>query len=199
MPETALSQVVFLDRDGVINRDSPDYVKSWGEFEFLPGSIEAIRNLTVSGFATILITNQSAVNRRLISHTELQTIHTRMKTALKRRDGHIQDIFFCPHRPDERCACRKPKPGLIHQAQSKYRIDLSQSFMVGDNAKDIKCARNAGCGCAILVQSGIGSDAAEILAAQDISPDFIARDLSEAVNWIMNRFQGSQGSPAKGS
>jgi len=199
MPETALSKVVFLDRDGVINRDSPNYVKSWSEFEFLPGSIEAIRNLTVSGFATIMITNQSAVNRRLISHTELQTIHTRMNAALKRRNGHIQDIFFCPHRPDERCACRKPKAGLIHQAQSKYRIDLSQSFMVGDNAKDIECARNAGCGCAILVQSGIGAEAAEILAAQDISPDFIARDLSEAVNWIMNRFPGFPGSPAKGS
>ena len=199
MPATALSKVVFLDRDGVINRDSPDYVKSWSEFEFLPGSIEAIRNLTRSGFATILITNQSAVNRRLISHTELQTIHTRMQAALKRRDGHIRDIFFCPHQPDERCACRKPKPGLIHQAQSKYRIDLSQSFMVGDNAKDIECARNAGCACAILVQSGIGADAAEILAAQDIYPDFIARDLSEAANWIMNRSPGSPGSPAKGS
>lgn len=186
MPATALSKVVFLDRDGVINRDSPDYVKSWSEFEFLPGSIEAIRNLTVSGFATILITNQSAVNRRLISDSELQTIHTHMKAALRRRDGHIQDIFFCPHRPDERCACRKPKAGLIHQAQSKYRIDLSQSFMVGDNAKDIECARNAGCGCAILVQSGLGADAAEILAARDIHPDFIARDLSEAVNWIKN-------------
>ncbi|MEE8540698.1 MAG: D-glycero-beta-D-manno-heptose 1,7-bisphosphate 7-phosphatase [Desulfobacterales bacterium] len=199
MPETVLSKVVFLDRDGVINRDSPDYVKSWSEFEFLPGSIEAIRNLTVSGFATILITNQSAVNRRLISDTELQTIHTRMNAALKRRDGHIQDIFFCPHRPDERCACRKPKAGLIHQAQSKYRIDLPQSFMVGDNAKDIECARNAGCGGAILVQSGLGSDAAEILAAQDICPDFISRDLAEAVNWIMNRFPGYPRSPAKGS
>jgi len=199
MPETVLSKVVFLDRDGVINRDSPDYVKNWSEFEFLPGSIEAIRNLTGDGFATILITNQSAVNRRLISHTALQTIHTRMKAALKRRDGHVRDIFFCPHRPDERCACRKPKPGLIHQAQSKYRIDLSQSFMVGDNAKDIECARNAGCGCAILVQSGIGPDAAEILAAQNIYPDFIARDLSEAVNWIMNRSQGSPGFPAGGS
>lgn len=190
--------MVFLDRDGVINRDSPDYVKSWSEFEFLPGSIEAIRNLSVSGFTTMLITNQSAVNRRLISHTELQTIHTRMKAALKRRDGHIRDIFFCPHRPDERCACRKPKPGLIHQAQSKYRIDLSQSFMVGDNAKDIECARNAGCGCAILVQSGIGTDAAEILATRDICPDFIARDLSGAVNWIMNRFPGFRGFPVKG-
>ncbi len=185
MPETALPKVAFLDRDGVINRDSPDYVKSWSEFEFLPGSIEAIRNLTVNGFATILITNQSAVNRRLISDTELQTIHTHMKAALRRRDGHIQDIFFCPHRPDERCACRKPKAGLIHQAQSKYRIDLPQSFMVGDNAKDIECARNAGCGGAILVQSGLGPDAAEILAARDIRPDFIARDLAEAVNWIL--------------
>ena len=185
MTATALSKVVFLDRDGVINRDSADYIKSWREFEFLPGSIEAIRKLTACGFAIILITNQSAVNRRLISHSQLQEIHDRMTEAFKRRDGHIQDIFFCPHRPDEGCACRKPMPGLIKQAQARYRINLSHAFMVGDNAKDIECGRNAGCGCAILVQSGIGPDAAPILAAKAIYPDLVAKDLLEAVEWIV--------------
>ena len=148
-----LKKVVFLDRDGVINRDSPDYIKSWSEFEFLPGSISAIKQLTTHGFSSLIITNQSAIGRNMISLADLQQMHTLMKSAISSGGGEITDIFFCPHTPDVGCDCRKPKPGLIYQAQVRFDIDISKTVMVGDSAKDIECARNAGCGHTILVKT----------------------------------------------
>jgi len=180
-----LRKVVFLDRDGVINRDSPDYIKSWSEFEFLPGSLEAIKLLTLNGFATIVITNQSVINRKMVSGKVLDYIHTMMKEAVTSKGGQIKDIFFCPHVPEDRCNCRKPSPGLIFKAKQKYRIDIATSVMVGDSAKDIECARNAGCGHAVLVKTCNGSEAEKILKEKAITPDLIARDLLEAVGWII--------------
>jgi D-glycero-D-manno-heptose 1,7-bisphosphate phosphatase len=181
-----LKKIVFLDRDGVINRDSPDYIKNWSEFEFLPGSISAIKHLTLNGFETIIITNQSAINRKVISRQDLDTIHTMMKSAVESEGGEIKDIFFCPHTPDDDCDCRKPEPGLIFQAQMRYGIDLSKAVMVGDSAKDIECARNAGCGHAVLVRTGSGIRAEKILAEKKIFPDHIAEDLYEAAMWILD-------------
>ncbi len=177
---------VFLDRDGVINRDSPNYIKSWAEFEFLPNSRKAITRLTQNGFAIILITNQSAVNRKMISQGDLDHIHRCMKDACRQRGGHISDIFFCPHTPDQGCACRKPKPGLIFQARDKYNIDIGNTVMIGDSAKDIECARNAGCRQAILVQTGNIVKARRQLAKKNLQPDYIAEDLFDAVSQIID-------------
>ena len=185
MKTKTLQKVVFLDRDGVINRDSPDYIKSWSEFEFLPGSLEAIKLLTLNGFATIVITNQSVINRKMVSRKELDYMHTMMKEAVTSTGGQIKDIFYCPHVPEDRCNCRKPNPGLIFMAKQKYRIDIATSVMVGDSAKDIECARNAGCGYAVLVKTGNGDEAEKILKEKSIYPDLIARDLLEAVSWIL--------------
>ncbi|MEA1947962.1 MAG: D-glycero-beta-D-manno-heptose 1,7-bisphosphate 7-phosphatase [Thermodesulfobacteriota bacterium] len=180
-----LRKVVFLDRDGVINLDSPDYIKSWSEFEFLPGSLEAIKLLTLNGFATIVITNQSVINRKMVTGKMLDYMHTMMKETVTSKGGQIKDIFFCPHVPEDRCNCRKPSPGLIFKAKQKYRIDIATSVMIGDSAKDIECARNAGCGHAVLVKTGNGSKAEKILKEKAIYPDLIARDLLEAVGWIL--------------
>lgn len=179
--------MVFLDRDGVINRDSPDYIKSWSEFEFLPGSLEALKQLTLNGFTIIIITNQSVIHRKMVSRKTLDYIHAKMKAAVQSNGGEIKDIFFCPHIPKDQCDCRKPNPGLIYAAKRRYRIDLETSTMVGDSAKDIECARNAGCGSAILVKTGNGVVAEEMLEERMICPDFVARDLLEAVNWIIAR------------
>jgi len=180
-----LSKVVFLDRDGVINRDSPDYIKSWSEFEFLPGSLDALKRLTQKGYAIILITNQSAVNRGMISRSDLNSIHENMRSAVSAHGGKIIDIFFCPHTPDERCSCRKPQPGLIHQAQSRYALDIKKACMVGDSVKDIECAQASGCGSKILVRTGNGAEAENILILKNISPDYVAADLDDAANWII--------------
>lgn len=184
-PKNLLQSVVFLDRDGVINRDSPDYIKNWDEFEFLPGSLEAIRHLTLNGFVSIIITNQSAVNRRIMSKQDLETIHEKMKNAVKSCGGEIRDVFFCPHMPEDQCNCRKPKPGLILRAQKVYRIDLRSACMIGDSAKDIECARKAGCALAVLVQTGDWVKAENILKEKNLCPDYVATDLYEASKWIV--------------
>jgi len=180
-------KVVFLDRDGVINRDSPDYIKSWAEFEFLPGSLEAIKQLTLNGFDAIVITNQSVINRKMIAREDLDYIHTMMKTTVKSRGGEIKDIFFCPHTPEDGCDCRKPNPGLIYKAQRTYRIDIATTAMVGDSTKDIECARNAGCRHAVLVKTGNGVKAEKALTEKKIYPDHVARDLLGAANWIITQ------------
>lgn len=182
-----LEKVVFLDRDGVINRDSPDYIKSWSEFEFLPRSIEALVHLTLAGFSTIIITNQSVINRNMTSRKTLESIHDRMTTAVGRRGGEIKDIFYCPHLPEDRCSCRKPKPGLIFRSQQAYQIDLAKTFMVGDSIKDIECAKNAGCGYSVLVKTGNGKAAEKILSERKIYPDHMAEDFYEAVRWITSQ------------
>jgi D-glycero-D-manno-heptose 1,7-bisphosphate phosphatase len=185
MGQTILNGVVFLDRDGTINHDSPDYIKNRSEFKIIPGSIEAIRLLTLSGFTSIVITNQSALARKLISPGELEHIHAIMKAAITSGGGKITDIFFCPHLPDEGCDCRKPATGLLLQAQLKYNIDLQRSIMVGDSAKDIECARKAGCGKAVLVKTGKDDAAEDMLKKKQIGADYIAKDLFEAANWIL--------------
>ena len=180
-----LKKVVFLDRDGTINQDSADYIKNWSEFIFLPRSIEAMRNLTVAGVTIIVITNQSAISRKLISPAKLEHIHSRLKAAVKSGGGNISDIFFCPHMPDDGCNCRKPLPGLIIQAQKKYQIELASSVMVGDSAKDIVCAHKSGCGRSILVKTGNHREAAACLAAENLAADYLAADLHEAAEWII--------------
>ncbi len=148
-----LHRVVFLDRDGVINRDSPDYVKSVAEFEFLPGSCEAMRRLAEHGFEAIIVTNQSAVGRGWMTTDGLAAIHQRLCDGVRDFGGLIRDILVCPHRPDENCACRKPRPGLILKAQRRHGIDLASAVMVGDSAKDIECALNANVGASVLARS----------------------------------------------
>lgn len=179
-----LKKVVFLDRDGVINRDSPDYIKSWEEFKFLPGSLEAIRELSASGFTNIVVTNQSGIHRGLIRLSDLEDMHRRMATGIHAAGGAIKDIFYCPHTPDEACGCRKPLPGMIHQACDKYPIDLSTAVMVGDSARDIECGQAGGCGRTILVTGG-GSAARIQLAQKGLRPDFEAPSLYESVEWIL--------------
>jgi len=180
-----LTKVVFLDRDGTINRDSADYVRSREDFEFLPGSLEAIKNLTLNGFVSIVITNQSAVPRNLISLSELESVHKLLTETVALNGGEIKDVFYCPHMPEDECDCRKPEPGLIYQAREKYGIDLTAAVMVGDSAKDIECARRAGCGRAVLVKSGKDDDVENELKTRQIRADYVAKDLYEAAEWIL--------------
>ncbi len=180
--------VVFLDRDGVINRDSHDYITRPEAFEFLPRAREAVRDLTREGFAVIVVTNQSAVNRGWIPPEVLEAIHDRMRSACAEAGGEIMDIFHCPHTPDQGCACRKPEPGLLFQAREKYGVDLAASIMVGDSAKDIEAAKNAGCGRAVMVKTGLAFETQKsVLDGEGIAPDYIAADLYDAVRWILTR------------
>jgi D-glycero-D-manno-heptose 1,7-bisphosphate phosphatase len=181
-----MNRIVFLDRDGVINRDSDAYIKTPDEFHFIPQSPQAIALLTQHGFDVILITNQSAIGRGMITPEVLNAIFDRLKTGVKAAGGHITDIFFCPHTPDTGCDCRKPLPGLILQAMAAHNIDPAHSFMVGDSAKDIQCGRAAKCGKNILVATGNGNQARNTLKNLGIIPDFFGKDLFDAALWIID-------------
>jgi histidinol-phosphate phosphatase family protein len=181
--------VVFLDRDGVINHDSDAYIKSWAEFRFIPKSREALGRLTAAGFALVVVTNQSAIGRGLITPQGLDEIHGRMTEAVARRGGRILDVFFCPHRPEEGCACRKPRPGLIAAACRRHGLDPAAAVMVGDSARDIRCGRRAGCRAALLVRTGRHAQALAELQRDGETPDAVLDDLAAAADWIVRLFK----------
>jgi len=182
--------VVFLDRDGVINEDSSCYIRSVPEFRFIPGSAEAVARLCAAGFEVMLITNQSVIGRKLVTESTLSSIFEHMRQGLAAFGGTIKDIFYCPHRPEEHCLCRKPRPGLFFQAQAAHDVDLRSSIMVGDSAKDMEAALAAGVGTRVLVRTGNGKRDLLCLQEKGLDPDFVAKDLGEAVDWILLNREG---------
>ncbi len=188
-------KTVFIDRDGVINRDSPDYITCREAFHFLPGSLEAFRLLRENGYTAIVVTNQSVIGRKLTSPEELQMIFTLMTQAIDSAGGHVTDIMFCPHLPSDLCRCRKPAPGMIFDARDRHAIDLSTAVMIGDSAKDIECAANAGVGRAVLVSTGNGKQALANLLDKGMSPDHVAADLLDAVKWLIANDRNHGGNP----
>jgi D-glycero-D-manno-heptose 1,7-bisphosphate phosphatase len=150
-------RAVFIDRDGVICRNRDDHVKSWEEFEFLPGVLRALVRLAQSDLCIIVITNQAIVNRHVVSGAVVNEIHERMAQAIKAAGGRIDRVMCCPHRPDEGCDCRKPKPGLLLEAARELDINLAKSYLVGDAKSDIVAGRTAGCGYLYLVLTGRGA------------------------------------------
>jgi len=186
-------KVIFLDRDGVINKNRSDYVKRWSEFEFLPGSLEAMKRLALHGYHVVVITNQSVINRKMTTKETLQKIHENMTAAVASHGGHIEAVYYCPHVPEDGCSCRKPEPGLIYQAQVDYELDLSETCMVGDSLKDVACARRAGCGKVILVRTGHGREAEGLCQKAGITPDHVADDLIAGVAWLLGEGSESQG------
>jgi D-glycero-D-manno-heptose 1,7-bisphosphate phosphatase len=136
--------LVLVDRDGVVNRDSDEYVKSVAEWQPLPGSLEAIARLTQAGFRVVVVTNQSGVGRGLFSEATLQEIHAAMVAAAAAEGGTIAGVFYCPHRPDEDCACRKPRPGLLKQVAEAFGVDLAGVPFIGDKPSDVAAAKAVG-------------------------------------------------------
>lgn len=147
---------IILDRDGVINIDSPDYIKSPEEWLPIPESLKAIADLTHLGYQIIIMTNQSGIARNYYSHEILEKIHEKMLDNIRQFGGEITDIFFCPHGPEDNCICRKPKVGLYEQIKNKYPdINLQKTYSVGDSLRDLQAAQQSGC-LPILVKTGNG-------------------------------------------
>ncbi len=146
---------VILDRDGTINVDSDEFVKSPAEWLPLPGSLEAIALLNRHGYKVVVISNQSGVGRRLFDLATLEAIHAKMRQMVASAGGNIEVIYFCPHGPDDDCCCRKPKPGLFHAFAKDKRVDLKHVYSIGDSFRDIEAALGAGAK-PILVKTGKG-------------------------------------------
>jgi D-glycero-D-manno-heptose 1,7-bisphosphate phosphatase len=180
---------IILDRDGVINYDSDQYIKSPEEWRPIPGSLEAIARLNRHGFRVLVATNQSGVARGLYDIAVLDQIHEKLMYELAAVGGYVEEIFFCPHHPEDHCPCRKPKPGLIHQIQAKYPVNVVGTFFIGDSYADMEAARSAGC-TPLLVLTGNGRLTLEKHPTFSDIPNFA--DLAEAVNYVISH-QGVHG------
>lgn len=178
------SGAIFVDRDGVIGENRPDYVKSWSEFAFIPGAIEAMASMSRVGSPVVIVTNQSAVGRGLLSRRQLDMIHERMLDSLAASGAKVHAIMVCPHHPDDACRCRKPEPGMLEDAAERFKLDLALSYLIGDHSTDIEAGARAGCRT-VLVRTGRGADLADRAAGWRYPPDFIADDLVDAALWIV--------------
>jgi D-glycero-D-manno-heptose 1,7-bisphosphate phosphatase len=146
---------VFLDRDGVIIENRDDYVKAWDEVRFLPGALPALRRLGTAPHAVVIVTNQSAVGRGIVSLEDVAEINRRLIAEIEAQGGRVDACYLCPHRPDDACGCRKPAPGMLVQARDQLGLSLDRSYLVGDAATDIQAARAAGVR-GLLVLTGRG-------------------------------------------
>lgn len=161
-------KAVFLDRDGTINR-YVGYLTNAEDFELLPGVAEAIRKINLSGYLAIVVTNQPSIARGELSYDGLDEIHKKMETLLGQQGAYVDHIYFCPHHPDKgfpgevpslkfECSCRKPKPGMLLQAAEDFNIDLSSSWMIGDDERDVGAGKNAGCHTALIGNQDFGQE-----------------------------------------
>jgi len=186
-----MKQAAFLDRDGVINRKAPEgqYVTRWEEMEFCRGASEAIRLLNRAGFLVIIVTNQACVARGFMTAAELERIHARLCFTFEAAGATIDAVYYCPHGNEPPCSCRKPKPGMLLHAARIHNIDLAQSWMIGDSARDIQAGRAAGCNT-VRVRDDVGST--------DGSPDLVASSLLDATSRI-SLFEPSLRPPSRPS
>jgi len=150
-----MARLIILDRDGVINFDSPEFIKTPEEWRPIPGSLDAIADLKRAGWHVAVCSNQSGVGRGVIRLEDLDAIHVRLHSALAERGTALDGLSFCPHRPEERCACRKPQPGLVLDMMQRLGADPNQTIVVGDSLRDLDAGKSAGCRC-ILVRTGNG-------------------------------------------
>lgn len=181
-------KVIVLDRDGVINHDSDVYIKSKEEWRPIDGSLEAIARLNHGGYTVIIASNQSGLARGYFDIEALTVIHKKMEDSLAKIGGHIDAIFYCPHGPDDTCACRKPKPGMLLEIGQRFNVPLSGVIFIGDSVSDIKAASNAHA-MPILVRTGKGVRAEMILQAECKQSNLVPvyDDLSAAVTAILQQ------------
>lgn len=183
MPQIS-SKVVVLDRDGVINEDSVEFIKSPAEWHDLPGSLEAIARLHKAGFTVVVATNQSGVGRGLLSEGALAEIHRSMLDKVAAAGGYIHRIFYCPHVPEDGCDCRKPAPGMLYAAAEQLGCGFGRMIVIGDAARDLEAARKVGAR-PILVRTGKGRLTEKALAATEAVE--IYDDLAAAVDALLRQ------------
>lgn len=177
------SGAIFLDRDGVINAcpKRSRYLTRWSQFRFLPGALQAIRTLTLRGETIFIISNQAGVGRGLFSRRNLREITRRMLQVIRETGGSVQGVYYCTHRPEAGCRCRKPGIGLLEKAARRFQVDLKRSTVVGDHEKDIRMGRLAGCKTILLLS---GESSRRSLKRFSVSPDRVCKDLREAVKGV---------------
>ena len=174
-------KVIFLDRDGVINRDPGfgGYVTSWKCFEFLPGSLKALKKLNQAGYRVIVISNQAGVSKGLYTREDLDELTQNMRKEVEAAGGRLEAVHYCLHQDSDHCDCRKPKTGMFNRATEALAVNFSETFFVGDNRRDVLAAK------AIEAKSIFVLSGNTKLENLDVKPDYIAKDLLNAVDKIV--------------
>lgn len=189
MPTPSTVKLVILDRDGVINQDSDDYIKSADEWQPIPGSIEAIARLCDAGYSVAVATNQSGLGRGLFELDDLEAIHDKMRELVESAGGHIAGIYYCPHLPTTGCNCRKPAPGLLDAIAEDFSISLEGLTFIGDSLKDLQAGAARLCR-PILLRTGKGTDYEKQLADEpnaQVRNAAVYNDLASAVDSLLEK------------
>ena len=188
-------KLVILDRDGTINEDRDDYVKTPDEWVPIPGALEAIARLNHAGWHTVVASNQSGIGRGLFDMSTLNAMHTKMHQLLAKQGGRIDAVFFCPHTPEDACDCRKPLPGLFRQIGERYGVDLDEVPVVGDVLRDLQAGAAVGCPTH-LVRTGKAARMDEIQIAElcaKVPGTTVHTDLNAFAEWLIRRDRESSG------
>lgn len=200
---TPAMKLVILDRDGTINEDRDDFVKSADEWVPLPGALEAIARLNQAGWHTVVATNQSGIGRGLFDMAALNAMHLKLNQALHKVGGRVDAVFFCPHTPEDDCSCRKPRAGLFEQIGERYGIDLAGVPAVGDSMRDLRASQAAGCRPHLVRTGklGLAGEDAIALACAEVPGLQVHADLAafaEALVQQERAARGQSGGPASG-
>lgn len=180
-----MTRLVILDRDGVINQDSDEFIKSPQEFIPLPGSLEAIARLNAAGYRVAVATNQSGIARGLFDLATLDRMHNKLRQLLAAVGGHIDAVAFCPHAPDAGCDCRKPRPGLLLQIARELDVVLTGVPVIGDSLRDLESAQAVGA-LPILVRTGKGERSfAQLAEKPSLAKVPVFTDLAAAVDAVL--------------
>lgn len=187
--DSVTAKHILLDRDGVINRRIPDgYVTCWEQFEFLPRVLDALRLLAESSYKVLVVSNQACISKGLMSPEELAQLTSRFVEAVMKSGGRICDVYYCPHRAEDGCDCRKPNPGLLRRAQGEHGFVFAQTFLIGDSERDLMAAHEVGCP-AVLVRADPPSDFDAHSAPH--RPRATVPDLYEAVQFVLKSGQAA--------
>jgi D-glycero-D-manno-heptose 1,7-bisphosphate phosphatase len=176
---------IFLDRDGVLIENRHDYVREWSDVKVFPDAIRALARSAMKNYKVVIVTNQSAVGRGLISLETANEINGRLVNLIHDNGGQVDAIFMCPHSPDDNCACRKPKPGLLLQAAKELSLNLQRSWIVGDAWSDVQAGQAAGVQRSILLRTGRGNEQLLKPRPVNITNPLIFDNLTQAIEAIL--------------
>ncbi|MCM8761523.1 MAG: D-glycero-beta-D-manno-heptose 1,7-bisphosphate 7-phosphatase [Candidatus Omnitrophica bacterium] len=182
-------KAIFLDRDGVINKDPGgwtkyNYVTETKDFHFLPGSLEALKLLCQNRYRIIIVSNQGGVAKGYFTKEKLAEINSMMLDKIGAAGARIEEVFYCVHKDDDNCDCRKPKTGMLERAIEKYSIDPRQTYFIGDSFVDVEAGKRLGMRT-IFVLSGKAT--LQEVRKKGLKPDYVFRDLLESVKWLLGR------------
>ncbi len=176
---------IFIDRDGVIIENKTDYVRNWSQVSIFPEAIHALSSKDLEKYKIVIVTNQSAVGRGIISLETADEINDRLVRMLRDMKCRIDRVYLCPHSPEDECDCRKPKPGLLLRAAKELSLDLKRSWMIGDAWSDVQAGQAAGVRMAIMVKTGRGTDQLSLPQPNGVAEFLVCNNLLQAIESIL--------------